>query len=95
MPLLTVKLIEGIFTPAQKREMIWRLADTMVSIEGDNIRSGISVVIEEVKRGAWETGGNSVSTNDEKERAAGRPTARSSADWATELFGDMRTSFTI
>jgi len=95
MPLLTVKLIEGIFTPAQKREMIWRLADTMVSIEGDNIRSGISVVIEEVKRGAWETGGNSFTASDENERAAGRPAARSSAGWVTELFGDMKTSLTI
>ena len=94
MPLLTVKLIEGIFTPAQKREMIWRLADTMVSIEGDNIRSGISVVIEEVKRGAWETDGNSFPASDEG-RAAGRPAARASASWVTEWFGDMKTSLTI
>jgi 4-oxalocrotonate tautomerase len=32
MPLLQVKLIEGVFTEAQKREMIQKLTETMVSI---------------------------------------------------------------
>jgi hypothetical protein len=34
MPLVNVKLIEGVFTPAQKQEMVRKLTDTMVSIEG-------------------------------------------------------------
>ena len=38
MPLVNVKLIEGVFTPAQKQEMIRKLTDTMVSIEGENLR---------------------------------------------------------
>jgi hypothetical protein len=29
MPLVTVKLIEGVFTPAQKREMIRKLTDAL------------------------------------------------------------------
>ena len=33
MPLVQVKLIEGVFTQAQKQEIIKKLTDTMVSIE--------------------------------------------------------------
>lgn len=32
MPLVNVKLIEGVFTPIQKQEMIRKLTDAMVSI---------------------------------------------------------------
>jgi len=57
MPLVNVKLIEGVFTSEQKQEMIRKLTDTMVSIEGDNMRSVTWVVVEEVKSGDWGIGG--------------------------------------
>jgi 4-oxalocrotonate tautomerase len=38
MPLINVKLIEDVFTPDQKREIVERLTDAMVSIEGENMR---------------------------------------------------------
>ncbi len=38
MPLVNVKLIEGVFTEEQKREMVVRLTETMVAIEGENMR---------------------------------------------------------
>ena len=72
MPLVNVKLIEGVFTPAQKQEMIRKLADTMVSIEGENLRSVTWVVIEEVKSGDWGIGGNAITTDAVKKMAAGR-----------------------
>jgi 4-oxalocrotonate tautomerase len=72
MPLVNVKLIEGVFTPAQKQEMIRKLTDTMVSIEGENMRSVTWVVIEEVKSGDWGIAGNPLSTDDVKALAAGK-----------------------
>lgn len=36
MPLIQVKLIEGVFSNGQKREIIEKLTDIMVSIEGEN-----------------------------------------------------------
>jgi len=33
MPLIQVKLIEGVFSDAQKQQMIRKLTDAMVSIE--------------------------------------------------------------
>lgn len=75
MPLLNVKLIEGVFTPAQKQEIIRKLTDTMVSIEGENLREVTWVVIEEVKSGDWGVGGKGLTTNDVKALAAGRSPA--------------------
>jgi 4-oxalocrotonate tautomerase len=72
MPLVNVKLIEGVFTPAQKQEMIRKLTDTMVSIEGEAMRSVTWVVIEEVKSGDWGIGGNPLTTSDVKALAAGK-----------------------
>jgi 4-oxalocrotonate tautomerase len=72
MPLVNVKLLEGVFTPAQKQEMIRKLTDTMVSIEGENMRQVTIVIIEEVKSGDWGIGGNPHTTDDVKELAAGK-----------------------
>ena len=74
MPLIEVKLIEGVFTQAQKREMVRKLTDTMVAIEGENMRSATVVIIEEVKSGDWGIGGKALTTADVKELAAGKPT---------------------
>ena len=73
MPLLNVKLMEGVFTPAQKQEMVRKLTDTMVSIEGENMRGVTLVVIEEVKSGDWGIGGNALTLSDVKALAAGKP----------------------
>jgi 4-oxalocrotonate tautomerase len=72
MPLVTVKLIEGVFTPTQKQEMVRKLTDTMIEIEGENLRPVTLVVVEEVKSGDWGVGGKTFTTSDVKALAAGR-----------------------
>jgi 4-oxalocrotonate tautomerase len=74
MPLIQVKLIEGVFTEAQKREMVHKLTDAMVAIEGEAMRPVTWVVVEEVKSGDWGMGGKSLTTADAKAFAAGNPT---------------------
>jgi 4-oxalocrotonate tautomerase len=73
MPLVNVKLIEGVFTSSQKQEMIRKITDAMVSIEGENMRPVTWVVVEEVKSGDWGIGGNPLTTDDVKALAAGKP----------------------
>jgi 4-oxalocrotonate tautomerase len=73
MPMLNVKLIEGVFTSRQKQEMIRKLTDAMISIEGENMRDVTWVIIEEVKSGDWGIAGHSLTTQDVKAMAAGRP----------------------
>jgi len=76
MPLVNVKLIEGVFDDAQKREMIEKLTDAMVAIEGENMRSVTWCVVEEVRSGDWGIGGQPLTTTDVKNLAAGRAAAR-------------------
>jgi 4-oxalocrotonate tautomerase len=73
MPLIQVKLIEGVFTETQKREMIRKLTDAMVSVEGENMRSVTWVTVEEVKSGDWGIGGQVLTTTVVKAMAAGKP----------------------
>ena len=73
MPLINVKLIEGVFDDEQKREMITKLTDTMVEIEGENMRGVTWVVIEESKSGDWGMGGRAITTEDVHALAAGVP----------------------
>jgi 4-oxalocrotonate tautomerase len=71
MPLINVKIIEGVFSTEEKQEMIRKLTDTMVSIEGENMRGVTWCVVEEVKSGDWGIGGNPLTTADVKKLAAG------------------------
>jgi 4-oxalocrotonate tautomerase len=75
MPLIQVKLIEEVFTPAQKREIISKLTDAMVSIEGENMRPITWVVIEEAKSGEWGIGGQPMTTDAVRALAAGKKAA--------------------
>ena len=73
MPLVNVRLIEGVFTPTQKQEMIRKLTDAMVAIEGENMRPVTWVISEEVESGDWGVGGNGLTTSDVHLLAAGKP----------------------
>jgi 4-oxalocrotonate tautomerase len=57
MPLINVKAVEGIFSAEQKEELIRKLTDVVVAVEGEAIRSATVVIIEEVKSGDWGIGG--------------------------------------
>lgn len=73
MPLLTVKMIEGVFSAQQKQEMVRKLTDTMVSIEGENLRHVTVVILEEIKSGDWGIGGMPITTTAAKDIQAGKP----------------------
>jgi 4-oxalocrotonate tautomerase len=73
VPIINVTLIEDVFSPDQKRQMVERLTDAMVSIEGENMRSVTWVVVEEVNSGDWGIGGTPLLTEDVKALAAGTP----------------------
>ncbi len=73
MPLVQVKVIEGVFSNSQKQEIIRRLTDTMVSIEGEAMRPVTWVVLEEVKSGDWCIAGTPMTTEAVKAIAAGVP----------------------
>jgi len=71
MPLIQVSVIKSVFTPAQKAEMITRLTDAMVEIEGENMRGVTWVKIDEIESGDWGIGGQALTTQAVHELAAG------------------------
>ena len=75
MPLITVNLIENVFNAEEKAEMITRLTDTMVEIEGENMRGVTWVKIAEVTSGEWGIGGQPLTTEAVKALAAGKAAA--------------------
>ena len=75
MPMINVKLIEGVFNETQKKKMVAALTDAMVAIEGEPMRQVTWVVIEEVKSGNWAIGGRPLSAADVRALQAGRNAA--------------------
>jgi len=71
MPLINVKVVEGVFSPEQKSQIAERLTDAMVSVEGESMRGVTWCVLEEVKSGSWAIGGQVLTTEAVKALAAG------------------------
>jgi 4-oxalocrotonate tautomerase len=77
MPFINVKVIEGVFTAEQKREIAERLSETMIDIEGESMRDVTMVVIDETKSEDWAIGGRCMSAEDVRALAAQSTDAKS------------------
>ncbi len=66
MPLVDIQLIEGVFDKAQKQEMIAKVTDAMVAIEGEAMRGVTWVRVHEVASGEWGIGGKGLTAEDVK-----------------------------
>jgi 4-oxalocrotonate tautomerase len=71
MPLINVKVIEGVFFAEQRQDMVRHLTDAMVEIEGENLRPVTWCIVEEVTSGDWGVGGQPMHTADAKALAGG------------------------
>jgi 4-oxalocrotonate tautomerase len=61
MPFTTVKVIEGVFSKEQKQQLIEKITEAMIEVEGEGMRDLTWVVIEEIKAGDWAIGGKPIS----------------------------------
>ena len=71
MAFIQVKVIAGVFTSSQKQEIIERLTDALVEVQGENLREHTWCVIEEVAGGNWGIGGQIQSADDVRALARG------------------------
>ncbi|MGD9711514.1 MAG: 4-oxalocrotonate tautomerase family protein [Thermomicrobiales bacterium] len=71
MPLVQIKGIGGYLTPDQKKEMISKVTDAVLSVEGEGLRDVTWVTIEDVQPGSWGVGGKPV-TDADLRKLAGR-----------------------
>ncbi len=66
MPLIDIHLIEGVFDKNQKQQMISKVTDAIVDIEGEAMREVTWVRVYEVASGEWAIGGKSLTAADVK-----------------------------
>ena len=64
MPLVEVKVIEGVFSESQKRQMVEGISEAMVAIGGECLRGVTWVLVQEVRSGEWGIGGRALTTQD-------------------------------
>jgi len=84
MPIVTVKLMEGVLSDDQKQTLIKNLVDAVVKVYGGPMRLFMHVVLEEIKTGDWIAGGGIVTSERVKLispniRRAGGGTSRAAA----------------
>lgn len=72
MLLIQVRIIKDVFNKEQKRQIISKLTDAMVSIEGENMRGVTWCVVGEVESGDWGIDGSALTTPDVHALARGK-----------------------
>ncbi len=60
MPLVDIKIIEGVFSEEEIKKLIKDVTDFIISSMGENLRSYTLVVVQEVKSGSWGVGGQAI-----------------------------------
>jgi 4-oxalocrotonate tautomerase len=66
MPVVDIELIEGVFDKAEKQDMIRKVTDAMLAVEGEAMRGVTMVRVREVASGEWAIGGKALTTSDVK-----------------------------
>lgn len=70
MPLVTIDVIKDVFTPEQKQDIIEKVTDAMVAVEGEALRPVTWVRIQEIEQGDWAIGGQTLTASAVQEMAA-------------------------
>jgi 4-oxalocrotonate tautomerase len=70
MPLVQIKGVGGYLSAGQKQELIRRVTDAVVSVEGEGLRPVTWVIVDDVPPGAWGVGGSPVSADDLRKMAS-------------------------
>jgi 4-oxalocrotonate tautomerase len=62
MPLVDIQLVRGVFTPEQKKTMISKVTEAIISVEGEAMRGVTWVRVQETESGQWAIGGQPLTT---------------------------------
>ena len=64
MPLVTIDVIKDVFTNDQKADLIDKVTEAMIKVEGEAMRPVTWVRIMEVEQGDWAIGGQRLGAAD-------------------------------
>lgn len=70
MPLVQAKGIAGYLNTVQKQDLIKRITDAVVAVEGEGARPVTWVIVEDVPSGTWGVGGQPITTEAFKQLVA-------------------------
>ena len=62
MPFASIKVIEGVFSDAEKQELAQKVSEAIIEVEGEGLREKTVVIVEETRSGDWAVGGTSLTT---------------------------------
>lgn len=68
MPIVTIKLLKGVFPAQEQEQMMDAVTDAMCEIGGEGMRPAVHVLVEEVEDGKWGIGGTKLRTDEVLER---------------------------
>jgi 4-oxalocrotonate tautomerase len=91
MSIITVRLIEGLLSTAQRQQLARTLTNAVVRIEGEAMRAVTWCVIEEVKNGNWTIGGQPLTRSDSRVISGGENSNRVSPACVSKLPAAGRT----
>ncbi|MGR8935302.1 MAG: tautomerase family protein [Gammaproteobacteria bacterium] len=63
MPLVQIKGISGYLSLQQKQDLIGKVTDAVIAVEGEGLRPVTWVIIEDVASGEWGVGGQPVTAD--------------------------------
>jgi 4-oxalocrotonate tautomerase len=72
MPLVTIDVIKNVFTPTQKKDLIAKVTEAVIDVEGENLRPVTWVRINEFEGGDWAIAGKPLQASDVHALAAGK-----------------------
>jgi 4-oxalocrotonate tautomerase len=72
MPMVTIDVIKDVFSPQQKQELIAKVTEAMITVEGENMRGVTWVRIQEFEGGDWAIGGRALKAADIHALAKGK-----------------------
>jgi 4-oxalocrotonate tautomerase len=70
--MVTIDVIKDVFTPQQKQELIAKVTEAMIAVEGENMRGVTWVRIQEFEGGDWAIGGRALTAADVHALAKGK-----------------------
>lgn len=69
MPLVQISGVGGYLSLAQKQQLIEKVTDAVLSVEGEGLRQVTWVTIVDIQPGAWGVGGKPVTDEDLRQLA--------------------------
>jgi 4-oxalocrotonate tautomerase len=70
MPFIEIKVIEGVFSPEEQRELVERVSEAVIAVEGEALRPVTHTVVTETPSGSWAIGGQAFTAEDVKAKQA-------------------------